>query len=66
MLEIERILIIKKGTYTSHKEFIFRFPSARLLRVGETTGRLKVKDIHLSNFLNLYFLSLHNYIQIFM
>lgn len=45
MLEIERILIIKKGTYTNHKEFIFRFPSHDSCVYKETTGRLKVKDI---------------------
>lgn len=43
MLEIERILIIKKGTYTSHKEFIFRFPSARLLRVQRNHWQIKSK-----------------------
>lgn len=67
MLEIERILIIKKGTYIQAIKNLF---SVFLLHdycvYKETTGRLKVKDIHLSNFLNLYFLSLHNYIQIFM
>lgn len=45
MLEIERILIIKKGTYTSHKEFISVFLLHDSCVYKETTGRLKVKDI---------------------
>lgn len=46
MLEIERILIIKKGTYVQAIRNLF---SVFLLHDScvykETTGRLKVKDI---------------------